>query len=242
MDAPAGITRDEGHTRLLHLPSAVLALISIARRIQSPLSLVNRQVELHFQQSRVWTNRVWLPRSAEQETCFLPSPSSRLKVWFCEMNSAISSRVSLLIIHSGSIWYLLAGFLLLSATSSTIIPLIATGSAPSSSGHANACKKRLLPRILWHRVSSPQGSSSKGYCLCRKADQPKLCVARFPRIYFFKVRDKAPCTIRQREVPVSPVVGVCYVVTALVKPLSSCIVGYNRGTGNSTEIGANGLS
>ena len=101
MDAPAGATQEEGHTGFLHLPSAVLALIFIARRVQPSVSLVNRQVELHFQHhSRVWINRVWLPRSAEQETCFLPSPSSRLKVWHCETDSAISSRVSLLIIHS----------------------------------------------------------------------------------------------------------------------------------------------
>ena len=85
------------------LCSAVLALILIARRIQPSFSLVSRKVELHFQQSRVWINRVWLPRSTEQETYFLPCPSSRLKVWFCEMNSAISFRVSLLIIHTQAV-------------------------------------------------------------------------------------------------------------------------------------------
>ena len=104
MDAPAGVTQEEGHIGFLHLPSAVLALIFIARRIQPSFSLVNREVELHFQQRRVWINRAWLPRSAEQETCFLPSPSSRLKVWHCETDSAISSRVSLLIIHSRALY------------------------------------------------------------------------------------------------------------------------------------------
>ena len=34
-----------GHTGFLHLRSAMLALIFIARRIQSSLSLVNREVE-----------------------------------------------------------------------------------------------------------------------------------------------------------------------------------------------------
>ena len=34
MDAPAEVTHDEGHTGFLHLPSAVIALILIARRIQ----------------------------------------------------------------------------------------------------------------------------------------------------------------------------------------------------------------
>ena len=45
VDAPAGVTEEEGHTGLLHLPSAVPALIFIARRIQPPLSLVDREVE-----------------------------------------------------------------------------------------------------------------------------------------------------------------------------------------------------
>ena len=34
VDAPAGVTQREGHTGLLHLPSAVLTLIFLARRIQ----------------------------------------------------------------------------------------------------------------------------------------------------------------------------------------------------------------
>ena len=46
MDVPAGVTQDEGHTLfLIHLLSAVHALIFLAKRIQSFLSLVNREVE-----------------------------------------------------------------------------------------------------------------------------------------------------------------------------------------------------
>ena len=45
MDVPA-VRQEEGHTGfLIHLPSAVLALIFIARRIQPFLSLVGREVE-----------------------------------------------------------------------------------------------------------------------------------------------------------------------------------------------------
>ena len=44
VDAPAGVTQEEGHTGFLHLPSAVLALIFLARRIQWSLSLVDREV------------------------------------------------------------------------------------------------------------------------------------------------------------------------------------------------------
>ena len=42
MDVPA--TQEEGHTGFLHLPSAVLALIFLARKILSFLSLVDREV------------------------------------------------------------------------------------------------------------------------------------------------------------------------------------------------------
>ena len=46
LDVPAGVTREEGHTGfLIHLPSAVRALIFVARRIQPFLSLVDREVE-----------------------------------------------------------------------------------------------------------------------------------------------------------------------------------------------------
>ena len=47
VDVPAGVTQEEGHTGfLIHLPSAVLALIFLARRIQPLfLSLVDREVE-----------------------------------------------------------------------------------------------------------------------------------------------------------------------------------------------------
>ena len=45
MDVPAGVTQEEGHTGfLIHLPSAVLAFIFLARRIQPFLSFVDREV------------------------------------------------------------------------------------------------------------------------------------------------------------------------------------------------------
>ena len=58
--APAEVTQEEGHTEFLHLPSAVLALILIARRIlnhQPSLSHVDREVDLclldrHHQEKR----------------------------------------------------------------------------------------------------------------------------------------------------------------------------------------------
>ena len=47
MDVLAGVIQEEGHTGfLIHLPSAMLALTFLARRIQPFLSLVDREVEL----------------------------------------------------------------------------------------------------------------------------------------------------------------------------------------------------
>ena len=46
MDVPAGVTQEEGNTGFsIHLLSAALALIFLARRIQPFLSLVDREVE-----------------------------------------------------------------------------------------------------------------------------------------------------------------------------------------------------
>ena len=46
LDIKFVVTQEEGHTGfLIHLPSAVRALIFVARRIQPFLSLVDREVE-----------------------------------------------------------------------------------------------------------------------------------------------------------------------------------------------------
>ena len=46
VDVPAGVAQEEGHTGfLIHLPSAVLALVFLARRIRPFLSLVDREVD-----------------------------------------------------------------------------------------------------------------------------------------------------------------------------------------------------
>ena len=46
MDVPAGVTQEEGNTGFsIHLFSEVLALMFLARRIQSFLSMVDREVE-----------------------------------------------------------------------------------------------------------------------------------------------------------------------------------------------------
>ena len=45
VEVSAGAAEEEGHTRFLHRPSLVLALIILARRIQPSLSLVDREIE-----------------------------------------------------------------------------------------------------------------------------------------------------------------------------------------------------
>ena len=45
VDVPAGVTQEEGHTGIPHLPSAVLDLIFLVRRTYSFLFLVDREVE-----------------------------------------------------------------------------------------------------------------------------------------------------------------------------------------------------
>ena len=54
------------------------------------------------------------------------------------------------------------------------------GSVPSLSGHAIAYRLRSLPRVRWHRASSPKGSSSNGCCLCITMNQILLCSSLFP--------------------------------------------------------------
>ena len=48
MDVPAGATQEEGHKRFLHFPSAALALIFLARRIQSFLALIDYEMKSNF--------------------------------------------------------------------------------------------------------------------------------------------------------------------------------------------------
>ena len=49
IDVPAGVTHEEGNTGFsIHLLSAVLALIFLARRIQPFLSLVDREVDFVY--------------------------------------------------------------------------------------------------------------------------------------------------------------------------------------------------
>ena len=82
------VTQEEGHTGFLRLPSAALALIFLARRIQPFFSLVDREVEFcvlffffffffHLTYSR-WTSS--LPSCLWSQRIFPSLPGSRLVV------------------------------------------------------------------------------------------------------------------------------------------------------------------
>ena len=61
MDVPAGVTQEEGHTGfLIHLLSAVHALIFLARMVQPFLSLVDREVEFCVLTILIVLHPLWL--------------------------------------------------------------------------------------------------------------------------------------------------------------------------------------
>ena len=66
LDVPAGVTQEEGHTGFFnHLPSAVHALIFLAKMIQPFLSLVDREVEILCMGSKLRCQRFDLVKFRE---------------------------------------------------------------------------------------------------------------------------------------------------------------------------------
>ena len=64
------------------------------------------------------------------------------------------------------------------------IPPYAIGSVPSLSGHAIAYRWRSRSKVRRHRASNPQGSSSKGYYLCR-SPWINSCAPLFSRTHYW---------------------------------------------------------
>ena len=68
-----------------------------------------------------------------------------------------------------------------------VLPPHTIGPVPSLWGHAIAYRWRSLPRVRWHRASSPQGSSSNGCCL-RITMNHYYCAPLFSHThYWYKV-------------------------------------------------------
>ena len=84
---PAGVTQqEESHTGFFHLPSAVLALIFLARRIQPFLSLVDREViyfcvpVLHEYVVRFFPFRGCFDTLGDHGLGFLHLPSNNMRI------------------------------------------------------------------------------------------------------------------------------------------------------------------
>ena len=102
LDVPAGVTQEEGHTGfLIHLPSAVRALIFVARRIQPFLSLVDREVEflpyyrifsIYYLTYSRWTSS--LPSCLWSLRIFPSLPGSRLTIFYRDASSALLQLVN----------------------------------------------------------------------------------------------------------------------------------------------------
>ena len=133
-----------------------------------------------IQQSTNQLRKVANPVYGQLNRGKFPCPRSRLRIWFRETGLAVPSLVSLLILYTNAesgAWYLpefRGGVHIFLPAPHTI------GSVPSLSGHAIAYRWRSLPRVRWHRASSPQGSSSNGCCPCITMDQMLLCSSLFP--------------------------------------------------------------
>ena len=123
--------------------------------------------------SRVWVHPVRLQIScswsAEQGKLTVPCPHSRLRIRYRKKGSVVSSRVSLLILHTQVLTYGIppdfrGGVHLMFQTT------IRHRVSPEF-GRAIAYRRRSLPRVRPHSASSPQGSSSNGCCVCITMDQ-----------------------------------------------------------------------
>ena len=127
--------------------------------------------------------------SAEEETCFFPCSRSRLRIWSHETGSAVPSRVSPLILHTQSECGVNSQDNSRFPLRRPCIPSTATGSVPSFSGHAIACRWCSLPKVCRRRASSPQGSSSNGCCLFRYNHGPILLLLLLLSSHLFWTSD-----------------------------------------------------
>ena len=83
------------------------------------------------------------------------------------------------------------------------------GSVPSLSGHAIAYRSRSLPRVRWHRASSPQSTSSNGCCLCITMDQILLCSSLFPHPLLILYSENVQIIGCIQSIQVSKYLGLC---------------------------------
>ena len=112
--------------------------------------------------SRVWINRVRLP------SLLVICRRSNLIIWSLETRSAVSSRVSLLVLHTqAKCGAYLRYFFCFPRRRPFIYTINRHRVSPSLSRHSIAYRQRSLPRGRRRRASSLPGSPSSGCCLLR---------------------------------------------------------------------------
>ena len=126
-----------------------------------------------IQQSTNQLRKVANPVYGQLNRGKFPCPRAR-QVWLYRLLSACSFSILTLNLVLGILPEFRGGVHIFLPAPHTI------GSVPSLSGHAIAYRWRSLPRVRWHRASSPQGSSSNGCCPCITMDQMLLCSSLFP--------------------------------------------------------------
>ena len=132
---------------------------------------------------------------------------------------------------------MLTGFLPISAAASIYLfkPPYATGSVPSLSGHAVACRWRSLLRVHRHRASKPQGSSKR--MLAWQATMDQIICASLSLTYYFNCLKKNLNASRPSEQKYPPVRGgkcqnvylvdgiigiIAYITEFFLKNLTAC--------------------
>ena len=132
--------------------------------------MCGHDIQQSTNQLRKVTNPVYGQLNREK----FPCPRSRLRTWFRETGLAVPSLTLNLVLTHGIPPEFRGGVHIFLPAPHTIGPV------PSLSGHAIAYRLRSLPRVRWHRASSPRGSSSNGCCLCITMDQMLLYSSLFP--------------------------------------------------------------
>ena len=108
-------------------------------------------------------------------------------------------------------------------------PQYATGSVPSLSGHASACRWRSLPRVRRHRASKLQGSSEQRLPWQITMDQ--LIFASLSHTDYWY--DVGMLKVSASDDGVDPIYCILYTVPPV---LSTCPLHTNSGCGKERRI------
>ena len=140
--------------------------------------------------NRLGVRRVWLPIVLVVR---FRCPRSRLRIWSCETDSTVPSRVGQLIFNIPGLNLVLTHELLpfvIFPQPYSAIPSNAIGPVPTFSGHTMTSRWRSPTRASRHKANrpNPQGSSSNGAAYpCNLMGQ----LLRAPLYYYYSEHDAA---------------------------------------------------